>query len=233
VSVARPMGRSIQPNPDAPRCPGKNGAGTSPFPDATCRMNKRSRTGIPTWKKMCWGCSTGKPPPAPRPAPQPRPVQGQQLNAFGGLASTVSPTPIGRGNPGKRTKWDGTARQFPDPTSQEAIAYSTMRNGGKTRKYHPWSLDISRQFPCLHCVRNESRLNPDGSCVSDQYDPTHPCIGYCQCAEIACELCRRKNSVGRWPRELGVRDKGAGGKCGRRPLWVSSRRTSSSRSPTK
>jgi hypothetical protein len=74
---------------------------------------------------MCWGCSTGKPPPAPRPAPQPRPVQGQQLNSFGGLASTVSPTPIGRGNPGNRTKWDGTARQFPDPTSQEAIAYNT------------------------------------------------------------------------------------------------------------
>ncbi len=44
---------------------------------------------------------------------------------------------------------------------------------------------------------------------------------------------QEKNSVGRWPRELGVRDKGAGGKCGRRPLWVSSRRTSSSRSPTK
>ena len=129
VSVARPMGRSIQPNPDAPRCPGKNGAGTSPFPDATCRMNKRSRTGIPTWKKMCWGCSTGKPPPAPRPAPQPRPVQGQQLNSFGGLASTVSPTPIGRGNPGNRTKWDGTARQFEDPTSPEAIAYNTRRDG--------------------------------------------------------------------------------------------------------
>ena len=184
------MGRSIQPNPDAPRCPGKNGAGTCPFPDATCRMNKRSRTGIPTWKKMCWGCSTGKPPPAPRPAPQPRPVQGQQLNSFGGLASTVSPTPIGRGNPGNRTKWDGTARQFEDRTSPEAIAYNTRRDGGDTRRYHPWSDAIGKQFPCLHCVRNESRLNTDGSCVSDQYDPTHPCIGCCQCAEIPCELCR-------------------------------------------
>jgi hypothetical protein len=39
--------------------------------------------------------------------------------------------------------------------------------------------------------------------------------------------------VGRWPRELGSCDKGAGGNCGRRPTWVSSRRTSSPRSPTK
>jgi hypothetical protein len=38
--------------------------------------------------------------------------------------------------------------------------------------------------------------------------------------------------VGRWPRELGSCDKGAGGNCGRRPTWVSSRRTSSSRRPT-
>ena len=167
------MGRSIQPNPDAPRCRGKNGAGTCPFPDATCRMNKRDRNGIAMWKKMCWGCSTGKPPPAPRPAPQPRPVQGQQLNSFGGLASTVSPTPIGRGNPGNRTKWDGTARQFPDRTSQDAIAYNTRRDGGDTRRYHPWSDAIGKQFQYLHCVRNESRLNTDGSCVSDQYDPTH------------------------------------------------------------
>ena len=30
----------------------------------------------------------------------------------------------------------------------------------------------------------------DGSSVSDQYDPTHPFIGCCQCAEIVCELCR-------------------------------------------
>ncbi len=48
--------------------------------------------------------------------------------------------------------------------------------------------------PYLHCVRNESRLpvEPDGSSVPDQYDsdPTHPCIGCCQCAEVVCELCR-------------------------------------------
>jgi hypothetical protein len=31
---------------------------------------------------------------------------------------------------------------------------------------------IGKLFPYLHCVRNESRLNTDGSCVSDQYDPT-------------------------------------------------------------
>ena len=37
---------------------------------------------------------------------------------------------------------------------------------------------------------NESQLNTDGCCVSDQYDPTHPCIGCCQCAEIVCDLCR-------------------------------------------
>ena len=184
------MGRSIQPNPDATRCLGRNGAGTCPFPDATCRMNKRDRNGIAMWKKMCWGCSTGKLPPAPRLAPQPRAVQPPQLNSFGGLASTISPTPVGRGHPGKRTKWSGAAREFEDETSEEAIAYRTRRNGGPTRKYHPWSEDISRQFPCLHCVRNDSRLNRDGSCVSDQYDPTHPCIGCCQCAEIVCELCR-------------------------------------------
>ena len=40
------MGRSIQPNPDATRCLGRNGAGTCPFPDATVRMNKRGRNGI-------------------------------------------------------------------------------------------------------------------------------------------------------------------------------------------
>ena len=145
------MGRSIHPNPEGPRCLGNDGAGTCPFPDATCKMNRKGANGRIFWKRVCWGCSTGKPPPAPRPAPQPRPVQGQQLNSFGGLASTVSPTPIGRGNPGNRTKWDGTARQFEDPTSPEAIAYNTRRDGGDTRRYHPWSDAIGKQFPCLHC----------------------------------------------------------------------------------
>ena len=118
----RTMGRGIQPNPDGSRCPGKSGDGTCPFPGATCRMNKRGRNGTISWKKMCWGCSTGKPPPAPRPAPQPRAVQEPQRNSFGGVASTVSPTPIGRGNPGNRTHWTGTARQFENPASTEAIA---------------------------------------------------------------------------------------------------------------
>ena len=160
------MGRSINPNPLGTRCQGKDGQDTCPFPGATCAMNRRGANGRIFWKKLCTGCA--KPAQAPRPAPQPRAAPQPQLNSFGGLASTVSPTPIGRGNPGKRTKWDGTARQFPDPTSQEAIAYTTMRNGGPTRKYHPWSEDIFRQFQYLHCVRNESRLNTDGSCVSDQ-----------------------------------------------------------------
>ena len=173
------MGRGITPNSAGARCQGKDGAGSCPFPDATCKMNRKGPNGVIFWKNLCSGCIRGKQPPAPRLAPQPRAVQPPQLNTFGGNASTISPTPVGRGNPGKRTKWDGTARQFPDPTSQEAIAYTTMRNGGPTRKYHPWSEDISRQFQYLHCVRNESRLNPDGSCVSDQYDPTHPCIGCC------------------------------------------------------
>ena len=182
------MGRSINPNPLGTRCQGKDGQDTCPFPEATCAMNRRGAYGRIFWKKLCTGCA--KPAQAPRPAPQPRSAQPPQLNTFGGLASTVSPTPTGRGHPGKRPKWDGSARQFEDPASDEAIAYTTRRNGGPTRKYHPWSEDIFKQLQYLHCVRNESRLNPDGSCVSDQYDPTHPCIGCCQCAEIVCELCQ-------------------------------------------
>ena len=101
------MGRGITPNSAGARCQGKDGAGSCPFPDATCKMNRKGPNGVIFWKKLCSGCFRGKQPPAPRPAPQPRSAQPPQLNAFGGLASTVS---IGRGNPGKRTKWDGTVR---------------------------------------------------------------------------------------------------------------------------
>ena len=95
------MGRSIQPNPDAPRCLGKNGDGTCAFPA----------------EHFQW--------------------------------PTVSPNPIGRGNPGDRTNWTGTARQFQNPASTEAIAYGTQRDGG-TRRYHASSDAIGKQFPCLH-----------------------------------------------------------------------------------
>ena len=125
------MGRSINPNPLGTRCQGKDGQDTCPFPGATCAMNRRGANGRIFWKKLCTGCA--KPAQAPRAAPQPRAVPQPQLNAFGGHASTVSPTPTGRGHPGKRTKWTGAAREFEDETSEEAIAYRTRRNGGPTR----------------------------------------------------------------------------------------------------
>ncbi len=123
-----PVWAGASPNPEGPRCLENDGAGTCPFPDSTCTMNRTGADG-----RMLW------------------------------------------------TKWSGTARQFEDSTSHGAIRlrYTTRwwRHGevSPVERGHSWAVPVSALRP------QRVRLNPGGSCVSDQDDPTRPCIGCYQC----------------------------------------------------
>ena len=112
------------------------------------------------------------------------------MNCFGGDANTVSHRPVGRGRAPEGTSWTGSRHEFDNPTSADATAYTTQRNGG-SRKFHWWTekqQKLLAVFGWLSCIQ-DPRLLVDGKCISDQYHEDE-CPGCCQCSRLICEICR-------------------------------------------
>jgi hypothetical protein len=108
------------------------------------------------------------------------------MNCFGGDANTVSHRPVGRGRAPEGTSWTGSRHEFDNPTSADATAYTTQRNGG-SRKFHWWTekqQKLLAVFGWLSCIQ-DPRLLVNGTCISDQYHEDE-CPGCCQCSRLFC-----------------------------------------------
>ena len=140
TSGEKPGERTERPMPDAPACRGRDGAGCG-F-GATRQLNyTKKKAGVVTatyHKRLCKRCNDGKRPASRSPSPQRRPPVQRATNCFGGDANAVSHRQVGRGRAPEGASWTGSQHEFDNPTSEDATAYSTQRNGG-SRKYHWWS----------------------------------------------------------------------------------------------
>ena len=165
-----------RPMPDAPACRGRDGAGCGFGAIRQVNYTKK-KSGVVTatyYKKLCKRCNDGKRPASRSPSPQRRPPVQRATNCFGGAANAVSHRPVGRGRAPGGTSWTGSQHEFDNPTSEEATAYTTQRNGG-SRKFHWWTekqQKLLAVFGWLSCIR-DPRLLVDGKCISDQYHAAH------------------------------------------------------------
>jgi hypothetical protein len=104
------------------------------------------------------------------------------MNCFGGDANAVSHRQVGRGRAPEGASWTGSQHEFDNPTSEDATAYTTQRNGG-SRKYHWWTTNQQKLlavFGWLSCIRDATLLvNGKGKCISDQYHAGE-CPGCCE-----------------------------------------------------
>ena len=170
------------PNEDVPHaCRGRDGSGCG-F-GASRQVNyTHKRTGKTYYKRLCCQCNAGKRPASRSPSPQRRPPVQRAQNCFGGDASAVSHRQVGRGRASQGTSWTGSQHEFDNPTSEDATAYTTQRNGG-SRKYHWWTTKQQKLlavFGWLSCIRDATLLvNGKGKCISDQYHADE-CPGCCE-----------------------------------------------------
>ena len=170
------------PNEDVPHaCRGRDGSGCG-F-GASRQVNyTHKRTGKTYYKRLCCQCNAGKRPASRSPSPQRRPPVQRAQNCFGGDASAVSHRQVGRGRAPQGTSWTGSQHEFDNPTSEDATAYTTQRNGG-SRKYHWWTTKQQKLlavFGWLSCIRDATLLvNGKGKCISDQYHADE-CPGCCE-----------------------------------------------------
>ena len=162
------------PNEDVPHaCRGRDSNGC-PF-GAIRQVNRTNkRSGTTYYKRLCFQCNAGKRPASRSPSPQRRPPVHRAQNCFGGDASAVSHRQVGRGRAPDGTSWTGSQHEFDNPTSADATAYTTQRNGG-SRKYHWWTTKQQKLlavFGWLSCIRDTTLL-VNGKCISDQYHAAH------------------------------------------------------------
>ena len=136
------------------------------------------------YKRLCFPCNAGKRPASRSPSPQRRPPVQRVVNCFGGDANAVSHRQVGRGRAPEGASWTGSQHEFGNPTSADATAYTTQRNGSSC-KFHWWT---EKQQKLLTCIQ-DPRLLVNGTCISDQYHEDE-CPGCCQCSRLFCKLCR-------------------------------------------
>ncbi len=83
------------------------------------------------------------------------------------------------------TKWSGTARQFEDSTSHEAIADDTRRDGGDTVRYPPGRGARPFWGSSSICTASATRTAP--ACQTSTIRLAH--ASGATNAEVVCELC--------------------------------------------
>ena len=177
--------------PDREACRGRDSNGC-PF-GAIRQVNRTNkRSGTTYYKRLCFQCNAGKRPASRSPSPQRRPPvhrAHRAQNCFGGDASAVSHRQVGRGRAPEGTSWTGSQHEFDNPTSADATAYTTQRNGG-SRKYH-CSTERQQKARRLRLALLHSRYDAARERqVHLGPVPRGRVPRCCQCSRLVCELCR-------------------------------------------